>query len=145
MRTTPDSMSEAPAPRGRGGSEVVDLAGGDVLSGVLQALGLESRVFCRSVLRAPWSLALRASELAHFHVVRSGAAWLHLAGCEPLALAAGDLVVLPHGRGHSLSDDARRRRLPSARQVKLGPASRGCHVLRLGGRGAETELVCGSF
>jgi AraC-like DNA-binding protein len=145
MRTTPESMSQAPVARARRPSEVALLAGRDVLSDVLEALGLESRVFCRSVLRAPWSLALRPGELAHFHVVQHGSAWLHVNGGDSFALAAGDLVVLPHGHGHELSDTARRRRLPSARRVQVGPSRQGCHVLQLGGRGAETQLVCGSF
>src|SRR5262249_31741177 len=79
----------------------------DVLTDVLTTIGLRSRLFCRSTLRAPWRLALREGELAHFHAIERGGAYLQLRSGKPLALVAGDLVVLMRGQGHSLADGVR--------------------------------------
>jgi AraC-like DNA-binding protein len=150
----------------------------DVLTSVVDTLRLRTRLFCRSELRAPWSLALRASDFAHFHVVVRGGAWLHLDRlqadrAEPLALTGGDLVIVPHGAGHLLTDgpqpDPRAlvalpassppaagpraapsggtaRHLSAAGDPPPGPIHPGsCQVLRGSGNGPETHLVCGSF
>ncbi|MBM7789716.1 AraC family transcriptional regulator [Tenggerimyces flavus] len=41
---------------------------------------------------------------AAFHTVRLGSCWLISAHDKPLQLAAGDIVLLPHGSGHGLAD-----------------------------------------
>jgi AraC-like DNA-binding protein len=116
----------------------------DVLADVLRSLRLRSRLFCRSELSAPWAMTLQAGDYAHFHVVERGGAWLRLEG-ETVAtpLASGDLVVIPHGRGHTLSAS------PTALPVPLEELAReraaGHFVVRDGGGGAETEMICGSF
>lgn len=117
----------------------------DVLTTVMNAVRLVSRVFCRSELRAPWGMSLPASEYAHFHVVERGGAWLRLEGHEPVALAGGDLVVVPHGTGHTLTDSPRTRARPLPDLAGPHPRAGGCAVMRGGGSGAETQLVCGSF
>lgn len=115
----------------------------DVLSEVLGALRLRSRVFCRSEFSALWAMTLRASPYAHFHVIERGGAWIRLDGeRRSHALAGGDLVIVPHGRGHTLSAS------PNARPVPLDRLPRqeasGHYVVRHGG-GAETRMICGSF
>jgi AraC-like DNA-binding protein len=116
----------------------------DVLSEVLGTLRLRSRVFCRSDFSAPWAMTLAASPYAHFHVIERGGAWIRLDGeRRSLALAGGDLIVVPHGRGHTLSAS------PNARPVPLDRIPRqeasGHYVVRHGGGGAETRMICGSF
>lgn len=61
MREKPESLSIRPARANARKSHVQEL-GMDVLSHVLDTLGLESRIFCRSVLSAPWAMALPAGE-----------------------------------------------------------------------------------
>jgi AraC-like DNA-binding protein len=128
-----------------GGGIVVQPSMVDVLSDVLAGLGLRTRLFCRSELTAPWALAFSSGAHAHFHFVERGRTWLHLEGesSRPMALAAGDLVVIPHGRGHMLSHSASR---PNAKRA-LSPHSDSarCAVLRSRGDGPVSELVCGSF
>ncbi len=117
----------------------------DVLSDVLGSLRLEGTVFCRSELSAPWGMAIPAGTLAHFHVIERGSCWLRLRGePRPIALAGGDLVVIPHGQGHTLSDTPHTRPVPLG---KLMGGQRGgsCPVMSYGGGGSETQLVCGAF
>lgn len=116
----------------------------DVLSDVLGTLRLRGQVFCATQFSAPWGLLIPQSNLAHFHVVERGEAWLRLeADKTALTLTRGELVILPHGSGHVLSDS------PVTPPVRLDEllAGQSGHerVLRHGGRGAETHLICGAF
>jgi AraC-like DNA-binding protein len=142
MVQNPDFLSVRPDP-GAAAGWTSDAA--DVLTTVMDALRLRSRVFCRSELAAPWGMTLRRSDYAHFHVVERGGAWLRVAGEAPLALAAGDLVVVPHGAGHALSDSPERATRPLAELAGDRASGGGCVVLRGEGSGPETHLVCGSF
>jgi AraC-like DNA-binding protein len=117
----------------------------DVLTTVMDAVRLRSRVFCRSELKAPWGMALKRSDYAHFHVIERGGAWLRIEGHEPVALAGGDLVVVPHGTGHTLTDSLATKARPLAEMAGRRASESGCVVMRGGGEGAETQLVCGSF
>lgn len=117
----------------------------DVLTSVMDAVRLRSRVFCRSELKAPWGLALKPSDCAHFHVIERGGAWLRIDGQEPVALTGGDLVVIPHGTGHTLTDSLGTKARPLAEMAGPRASEGGCILMRGGGEGAETQLVCGSF
>lgn len=114
----------------------------DILSDVLRTLGVQSRVFCRTSLGAPWVLQMRASSYAHFHMVERGVAFLHRAGCEPVPLCAGDLVVLMRGEEHQLSHSAH----PPC-QVTPVPASQPGHCTVLQKRGGQplAETLCGAL
>ena len=115
----------------------------DVLTDVLQMLRLTSRVYCRSELRAPWGLAMPPARRMAFHVVDRGGAWLRREDQqEVIPLAAGDLVVLPHGVGHQLADHPATLEGPLVELKQTGP---GCPRLQLGGSGPATTLVCGYF
>lgn len=116
----------------------------DVLTDVLQTLRLYGRVFCWSQLSAPWALSLPASDFAHFHVIERGGAWLRLAGeKEAHAAASGDLLIVPHGQGHVLSDSPHTKPVPMLRLLKGSKAA--CHLMQHGGGGAQTQMICGSF
>ncbi|MFN7999868.1 MAG: cupin domain-containing protein [Acidobacteriota bacterium] len=91
----------------------------DVLTDVLKTLRLRGRVFCCSELSAPWALSLPESGYAHFHVIERGGAWLRLAGeTQAHLLASGDLVIVPHGRGHVLSDSPNTKPVPLRQLIK---------------------------
>src|SRR5262247_3214438 len=77
----------------------------DVLTTVIETLRIRGSVFCRSELRSPWGMSLQARGVAHFHVVERGRCALRLRGMrQAVHLEAGDLVMVPHDRGHILSD-----------------------------------------
>jgi AraC-like DNA-binding protein len=111
----------------------------------MDAVRLRSRVFCRSELRAPWGISLPSSAYAHFHVIERGGAWLRVDAQPPVALAGGDLVVVPRGTGHTLTDSLATKARPLADLAGRHADGGGCVVMRGGGQGAETQLVCGSF
>lgn len=116
----------------------------DVLTDVLKTLRLRGRVFCCSELTAPWALSLPESGYAHFHVIERGGAWLRLAGEKQAhPLASGDLIIVPHGRGHVLSDSPQSK--PVALRQLLKGSTAACHLMQHGGGGAQTLMTCGSF
>jgi hypothetical protein len=116
----------------------------DVLSQVLGLLQLQGKVFCRCEFAAPWGIAFPA-QWAHFHVVERGECWLHPAGeTQPVRLSAGDLVVLPRGTGHRLGSSSRVK-FAAIDKVVAKQRQHPQQVLRYGGGGAHTHVVCGTF
>lgn len=123
---------------------LINLKESDVLADVLNTFKLRGRIFCVSELSAPWSLNLAAGEFAHFHVIERGGAWIKLKGAgKAIPLAAGDLVIIPHGKGHTISDSPQTRPVPMKSLIRSG--SPACTLVRHGGGGAETLMTCGSF
>ena len=121
-------------------------AGDDVLTSVLRSMRLQGSVFCRAELSAPWGIALEPQDYAHFHVLEQGNAWLRLRGEErPQPVGEGDLVLIPHGGGHSLTDEPTTPPVPLGSLVKcLGPGGQ-YDVIHFGGGGGATRLICGAF
>ncbi len=117
----------------------------DALSDVLSLLRVRGSVFCRAELSGPWGVHTKGSDAAIFHVVVRGAGWILVDGEEqPRAFRAGDILVLPHGHPHVLSDPpgattTHIRALPHRPGVDGLPCV--CH----GGGGSETSILCGSF
>ena len=125
-------------------SLVLKVESTDVLTEVLSTLGIQGRVFCCSELSAPWSMALPASGLAHFHVLEQGSAWLRIEGeSDAVSLASGDLIMLPHGGGHVLCDSLETP--PVRLEHLLSQGQGGSPRIEQGGGSAETRLICGSF
>lgn len=118
--------------------------GRDRLTRVLRTLRMTGTFYCHAELGEPWSLRMPAiTDSVSFHVVTAGACWLRLPEAEPLELRAGDLALVPHGRGHDLvsTPDA-----PSGPRVELLPQrylSPHYSFLQHGGPGRQAQLICG--
>jgi AraC-like DNA-binding protein len=115
----------------------------DPLGEALHYLRMSGMFYCRSELTAPWGLALPPMEGLSFHVLTSGPCWLHVDGMKPRPLQPGDLVLLPHGEGHRLSTERRGRTIPID-ELRQERVSERYGILRHGGGGAQTDLVCGA-
>ena len=57
----------------------------------------------RRALRSSRTMFPGSDHLMLYHLVVRGAAWIAVPGEESLQLAAGDIIVLPHGDAHTLS------------------------------------------
>ncbi|MEU6762756.1 AraC family transcriptional regulator [Streptomyces sp. NPDC046853] len=120
----------------------------DILTEALASMRTGNPAFVRANGRAPWGLRLPPVEGAAFHVVLHGTCWLvpppdappHL---KPIPLNPGDVIFLRGGHGHILADH------PStpAEECKSEQFRRSAPIgsLTLGGEGAETSLLCGSY
>ncbi|WP_343213387.1 AraC family transcriptional regulator [Archangium violaceum] len=105
---------------------------------------LATHMYGRFELYAPWGIQFPGSPGAHIVVIARGGARLEVEGVEgAITLSAGDLALLPHGAGHTLRD------AEGSPLHELGKGecqrARGVGTIRLGGDGARTALVAGSF
>lgn len=115
----------------------------DVVSDVLHSLAVRSVVYCVSELRAPWRFEVADEPAAKFHLVLEGSALLDSAAGQ-IGLARGDLVVLPRGTGHALLDSAGSP-APRLDGLLAEHALDGGRLLRYGGEGRLTRLLCGGL
>lgn len=118
----------------------------DLLSDILRPLRLRGNLYYRTELSAPWGIEVPADrQIARFHVVLHGGCWLRVAGVEELVyLAAGDLVIVPHGSRHEILAAPDTPCRPLAEVLAAQPVSSE-GLLRYGGGGEQTALVCGYF
>lgn len=127
----------------------------DALSDVLRTFHLTGGMFFRVRLRAPYAVAAMgvrdmieqyAPGVAHmlpFHLVTRGQMWFEVDGSEPVLVEENDIIVLPHGADHSLTD---RPGSPAIAVADLGFAIDGFpETLEWGGGGETAEAMCGFF
>jgi AraC-like DNA-binding protein len=125
----------------------------DALSELLRAVKLSGALFYNSSCTAPWCLQAppsstflpfiraQATRVIEFHHITEGTAYIRV-GNETTPLAAGDIVMMPHGDAHEMGagvggkpicgEDA----LPALWSGRIALAS-------FGGGGELTGLVCG--
>jgi AraC-like DNA-binding protein len=126
----------------------------DPLSDVLRAIRLDGAHFYRVDARAPWIVATepatalkprilpRSEHLVSYHVVVEGGCVGGLAGGEMVDLAAGDVIVFPHGGSHVMASDRDVR--PNASDRLSESLPRFPFLATLGGSdGARVSLICG--
>ncbi len=110
----------------------------------LHFLRVTGTFYCRSELSAPWGLYLPPEpESMWFHVVNSGRCWLEIDAQEPLELRPGDFVLVPRGEGHRLVSEPGQP-APRVDELTYDYASDRYALLRYGGGGAPTSVVCGT-
>lgn len=115
----------------------------DVLSQVLTLIRLRGELVYTAFLGEPWGLRFQPGP-AHFHFVETGAVWLTPSGEKPMKIKPGDLVLLPLGKGHVITD-ADGSLVENINMVAAEHFDRNELVLRHGGSGPVTRLVGGFF
>ncbi|MCX5392181.1 AraC family transcriptional regulator [Streptomyces sp. NBC_00094] len=76
----------------------------DVVSDAISAVRVGRPSSDRVRVGGDWCARLDPYDGAGFHVVLKGSCWLLPDGGAPIALGAGDAVLLPHGTGHVIAD-----------------------------------------
>jgi AraC-like DNA-binding protein len=98
----------------------------------------------RSELTAPWGLTLPPTPgYMWFHVVTSGRFWLETGEQERDWIQRGDLALVPHGDGHVLRSEPGAP-APGILDLEREAVSDRYEILRHGGGGAPTALICGA-
>jgi hypothetical protein len=116
----------------------------DPLGEALHLLRMSGVFYCRTEATAPWALEMPAfADCLSFHVVTAGGCWLGVDGAEALYLRAGDLALVPHGRGHRLLSQPGVTPAGRVDQLPQQRISEHYSILRHGGGGAPSTLVCG--
>ena len=127
----------------------------DALSELLKAVRLTSGIFLEAEFTAPWCIdsAPGEKDFAHilpnvqqvsiFHLVTEGRCRAKLPGKGPaLELAAGDLLMFPHGDGHVMGSDVQLAPMEIRELVDRTPG-RPAPRINHGGGGERTRFVCG--
>jgi AraC-like DNA-binding protein len=117
----------------------------DPLGEALHVLRMDGAFYCRSELTAPWGLTLGPMP-GHvwFHVVTRGALLLEVDGEERRRLSPGDVALVPHGNGHVLRSEPGAA-APGVTELELEHPSDRYEIIRHGGGGAPTTLICGAM
>jgi AraC-like DNA-binding protein len=116
----------------------------DPLAEALQYLRMNGAFYCRSELSAPWGLTLMPMPgYLWFHVVTHGRVLLETPQGGATALRPGDFVLVPHGEGHVLRSDPGAP-APGILDLERELVSDRYEILRHGGGGAPTMLICGA-
>jgi AraC-like DNA-binding protein len=124
------------------------------LSVTLARLRLQGAIFLRGEYTEAWAydslppqdalavLAPGAKRMILFHVIASGKAWIETYDSERHWAEAGDVIVLPYGDGHRMGG-TEPAELVSVGELIDSPPWERMPVIRHGGQGAATEVVCG--
>jgi len=116
----------------------------DPLGEALHHLRMSGAFYCRTEVTAPWGITLPALPgYLWFHVVTSGALHLEPSGDESFLVGAGGLALVTHGAGHTLRSDPEAP-APGILELEREEVSDRYEILRHGGGGALTRLVCGA-
>lgn len=115
----------------------------DPIGEALHVMRVDGTFYCRSELTEPWGLTMPTIEgCLWFHAVTAGRCLLEVDGAEPLHLGPGDLVLVPHHRGHR-ARSAPDVPTPDVTALPHDYATDRYAVLRYGGGGPATTIVCG--
>jgi AraC-like DNA-binding protein len=116
----------------------------DPLAEALHFLRMDGAFYCRSELTAPWGLTLPPmAGYIWFHVVTSGRVWLETEEGHAEWVQPGEPALVPHGTGHRLRSGPGAP-APPILDLPLEQVSDRYELLRHGGGGARTLLVCGA-
>ena len=128
----------------------------DVLSEALNSVRMTGAIFYYAECSSPWGFAVPPlHQVAHvlapgterlvpYHLVAEGEAVVQFEGVPEIRLQAGDVVIIPHGDAHTVSNGSPVTLIDSATSLGkfLGGDQR---MMRLGGGGERTTFVCGYF
>lgn len=126
----------------------------DALSEAMRAVRVTGALFFNGEFSAPWRFATPAQDqirptvspdserLVLFHLVTEGHATARVDGHDEVSLAAGDIVVFPHGDAHELWHGRTTRLFPGTRLLpKLANGELAAE--KWGGDGPVTRIICG--
>lgn len=117
----------------------------DPVTDIFSSMNVASAVYGSLEATAPWGIRCHPGPYARFGMVARGNCWLTVDGLPaPVALAAGDCFLLPHGSAHTLQDHPGTPTLPICEVVRTEEPGRG-RVLRHGGGGTPATIIIGKF
>lgn len=117
-----------------------DHAGMDLLEDALRVTGARGALGTRIEAGGAWGLWLDRFPGAALHAVLDGQAWLDVPSQHPIRLRTGDIVLLPPGTAHGLSDEPGVQMGPcDARAAAQARSSGG--VVRLGSGRVSARLL----
>lgn len=115
----------------------------DILSKFLALHPVVTTLDWKCELSSPWRLVNEGTVYgtAPYHLIIEGYAWLEMEGKETLPLAAGDILMLPHGSSHVLYSGSNKAPLPEVLPATVTALG----TLKVNGSAPKTEILCGEF
>jgi len=128
----------------------------DALSAALNSVRMTGAIFFNAVCTAPWgfavpplkrvahALAPGTERLVSYHLVTEGKAMVRFDNDNEVPVAAGDIVIIPHGDAHTVTNGSPSRLIHTVES--LGEYLAGTlSTMQVGGGGEVTHFVCGYF
>jgi AraC-like DNA-binding protein len=146
MTRTPNRLTEPP-------DFAQQSAAVDFVADVLATIRLAGAIFLRAEYTAPWAyesppsdiltrlLQPEANRLILFHIIAEGSCEIRVQGGEFVTASAG-VVVLPYGEQHVMGSAEQVPPVPIGSLLPTPPWQE-FPVIRYGGGGAKTSVVCG--
>lgn len=125
------------------------------LRAALDGLGLDGAIFFRAEYTEAWAyqspgpdelaamLATGRSRLTLFHIVVSGSCRIVLDDSESAVASAGEIIVIPYGNRHVMQGRSPAEHTPPISSLMDPPPWEQLPVLRHGGGGERTDVICG--
>lgn len=128
----------------------------DALSEALNAVRMTGAIFYQAECTAPWGfvvpplqqvahvLAPGTERLVPYHLVTEGKAIVRFDNAPDISVAAGDVLIIPHGDGHTVSNGSPSSLVDSGASLSdflVGDLT----TMRIGHGGELTRFVCGYF
>lgn len=119
----------------------------DILHDIVDTLALKGAFYFRTDFSPPWSVKVPdLAGAARFHLVLQGRCNVEVDGGGAVDLGPGDLLLIPRGRAHALSDAPGRSPRPLETVLDaVGYDGRGAFVLGEADPSASTQMVCGHY
>lgn len=126
----------------------------DALSEALTTVRMSGAIFFALECYAPWGFHVpHLSEVAHilapnaervvsYHLVTDGKAMVQFGGDEPIEARAGEVVIIPHGDAHTVTNGSPKELI----RAKVDEYFAGSlATMRYGESGELTRFICGYF
>jgi len=119
----------------------------DILDDILETLDLKGALYFRTDFSGDWAVTVPdLAPAARFHLVMQGVCHVEIVDGPSVRLGPGDMVMIPGGRSHILSDRPGRPAPPLETVLSVAGYD-GEGVLAVGpmDKDASTQMVCGHF
>lgn len=119
----------------------------DILNDILDTLNFRSAVYFVTDFTPPWGVSVpEHPQAARFHLVLQGSCHVRFASGTKLELHPGDLVLIPRGRSHVLTDSPDREAAQlETLLARTGYNGEGSFIIGEGDTGTSTRMICGHF
>lgn len=116
----------------------------DVLTATLAHFGMDGVFYCVSEMNEPWGTLLPPMPgTVMFHLLTEGRAVVDIDG-DRIDLAVGDLLLIPHGAGHTIRSSGDAPATPLFDHPRIEVADN-YERIRIDGEGASATLICGAL
>lgn len=126
----------------------------DPFSDVLRSVRLTGGLFIDAQFSAPWSVAAKVNQadcigfqtpptqMIAYHVILEGSLLLCIEGETPVAVRAGEIVLLPRNDDHVMASEPGLTPVPASELLQFSPEGGLTRIVH-GNGGAATHIVCG--